>query len=140
MQYSTQVWSALIDPEGINLLDVTRAAKFVKSAVVLNAQAMRVCVSANVKENEVVSSEQASSAGIGHDAHAQVDARGHRCPMPLLMAKRGLNALMSGQTLHVISTDMGSQRDFEVFAKQSGHQLLESEDVDGEFHFLLRKN
>ena len=84
--------------------------------------------------------EQASQSGIGHDADAQVDARGHRCPMPLLMAKRGLNGLEKGQTLFLMSTDAGSQRDFEVFAKQSGHAVLESRTVDDEFHFLLRKN
>ena len=88
----------------------------------------------------VSESEQASSAGIGHDADAQVDARGHRCPMPLLMAKRGLNGLQVGQTLYLISTDAGSRRDFEVFAKQSGHELLEAGNADDEFHFLLRKN
>ncbi|MFK8043463.1 sulfurtransferase TusA family protein [Congregibacter sp.] len=87
-----------------------------------------------------MSSEQASHSGIGHDADAHVDARGHRCPMPLLMAKRGLNGLDEGQTLFLMSTDAGSQRDFEVFAKQSGHEVLESLTVNDEFHFLLRKN
>ncbi|MFT4769382.1 MAG: tRNA 2-thiouridine synthesizing protein A [Glaciecola sp.] len=92
------------------------------------------------KEASLLSSEQASVTGIGHDADARVDARGQRCPMPLLMAKRGLNGLEVGQTLHLISTDTGSRRDFEVFTKQSGHELLEAVDVDDEFHFLLRKN
>lgn len=73
------------------------------------------------------------------EATAQVDARGHRCPMPLLMAKRGLNTLDVGQTLALLSTDAGSQKDFEVFARQSGHALLASHCVDGEFHFLLQK-
>lgn len=87
-----------------------------------------------------MTSDQASDAGIGHDADVQVDARGHRCPMPLLMAKRGLNGLQSGQTLYLISTDAGSRRDFEVFAKQSGHELVTATDAGDEFHFLLRKN
>lgn len=85
-------------------------------------------------------SDQAPNAGIGHDADLQVDARGHRCPMPLLMAKRGLNGLQRGQTLHLMSTDAGSRRDFEVFAKQSGHELVHAVDAGDEFHFLLRKN
>lgn len=69
----------------------------------------------------------------------EVDARGHRCPMPLLMAKRGLNTLEAGQTLRLLSTDPGSRRDFEVFARQSGHELLEYRESDAEFHFMLRK-
>lgn len=87
-----------------------------------------------------MSSEQASAALIGHDADMQVDARGHRCPMPLLLAKRGLNGLEAGQTLHLISTDVGSRRDFEVFANQSGHEVLKAVDANNEYHFLLRKN
>ncbi|WP_008292402.1 sulfurtransferase TusA family protein [Congregibacter litoralis] len=87
-----------------------------------------------------LSSEQASHGGIGHDADARVDARGLRCPMPLLMAKRGLNALEVGQTLHLLSTDAGSRRDFEVFARQSGHEIVQTLDVDDEFHFVLRKS
>jgi len=60
--------------------------------------------------------------------------------MPLLMAKRGLNSLQSGQTLHVISTDAGSRRDFEVFAKQSGNELVQGLQAGDEYHFLLRKH
>ncbi|MEL7046406.1 MAG: sulfurtransferase TusA family protein [Pseudomonadota bacterium] len=70
---------------------------------------------------------------------AVVDARGHRCPMPLLMAKRALNKLDTEQTLQLVSTDPGSIRDFEVFARQSGHELMHAVERDGEFHFQLRK-
>ena len=70
----------------------------------------------------------------------EVDARGLDCPMPLLKAKRALNALDSGQQLRVLATDSGSQRDFQVFAEQSGHTLLASE-VDGDvYRYLLQKN
>ncbi len=72
-------------------------------------------------------------------ADSVVDASGQRCPMPLLMAKRTLNGLEVGQTLCLVSTDPGSRRDFEVFAQQSGHALLRSEETDGTFRFLLRK-
>ncbi len=73
------------------------------------------------------------------DADAVVDARGHRCPMPLLMAKRALNKLDVQQTLDLVATDPGSMRDFEVFARQSGHELVRAVERDGEFHFQLRK-
>jgi tRNA 2-thiouridine synthesizing protein A len=70
----------------------------------------------------------------------EVDARGLDCPMPLLKAKRALNTLDSGQRLRVLATDSGSQRDFQVFAEQSGHTLLASE-VDGDvYRYLLQKN
>ena len=50
-----------------------------------------------------------------------VDARGERCPMPLLLAKRALSALPSGAVLEVLSDDAGSERDFESFARLAGH-------------------
>lgn len=69
----------------------------------------------------------------------EVDARGLDCPMPLLKAKRALNAMASGQKLRILATDSGSQRDFQVFAEQSGHYLLASE-VEGDvYRYLLQK-
>jgi tRNA 2-thiouridine synthesizing protein A len=68
-----------------------------------------------------------------------LDASGLSCPMPLLKAKQALNKLPGGALLRVISTDPGSVRDFEVFSRQSGHQLLESNSHDGRFEYLLRK-
>ena len=69
----------------------------------------------------------------------ELDARGLECPMPLLKAKRALNGMCGGERLRILATDKGSVRDFEVFARQSGHALLRSEESDGTFRFLLRK-
>ena len=44
--------------------------------------------------------------------------------MPLLMAKRALRDLPSGATLEVLSTDKGSERDFESFARLAGHRVV----------------
>jgi TusA-related sulfurtransferase len=68
-----------------------------------------------------------------------VDATGLECPMPLLKAKRALNAMESGQRLRVLATDKGSVRDFQVFAEQSGNLLLSAEEADGVFSYLLEK-
>jgi len=69
----------------------------------------------------------------------EVDATGLACPMPLLQAKRALNAMRVGQRLQVLATDRGSVRDFRVFAEQSGHLLLSSEETDGVYRYLLEK-
>ena len=68
-----------------------------------------------------------------------LDASGLTCPMPLLKAKQALNRLPAGAVLHVIATDPGSVRDFEVFARQSGHELIETKQSPARFEFLLRK-
>ena len=83
--------------------------------------------------------DRAIAEDLGSEADAEVDARGHRCPMPLLMAKRGLNTLESGQRLRLLSTDPGSAKDFELFARQSGHQIVASTEIGDEYHFLLQK-
>lgn len=69
----------------------------------------------------------------------ELDARELRCPMPLLKAKRALNAMAPGQRLRVLATDSGSQRDFRVFAEQSGHALLASDENGGTYTYLLEK-
>lgn len=72
-------------------------------------------------------------------ADKELDARGLNCPLPILRAKKALNDMSSGQTLHIIATDPGSVKDFEAFARQTGNALLESNETNGEFSFLLKK-
>jgi tRNA 2-thiouridine synthesizing protein A len=72
-------------------------------------------------------------------ADKELDARGLNCPLPILRAKKALNDMGSGQTLHIIATDPGSVKDFEAFARQTGNALLESSETNGEFSFLLKK-
>jgi tRNA 2-thiouridine synthesizing protein A len=69
----------------------------------------------------------------------ELDASGLNCPLPILRAKKTLNAMASGQVLHIVATDPGSVRDFEAFAKQTGNELLESKEEGGKFHFRLKK-
>ena len=70
----------------------------------------------------------------------ELDLSGLTCPMPLLKAKQALNKMESGQVLKVLATDPGSERDFQVFAEQSGNSLLELENHDGTFGYWIRKN
>ncbi len=69
----------------------------------------------------------------------ELDASGLNCPLPILRAKKTLNAMDSGQVLHIIATDPGSVKDFDAFAKQTGNDLMESKEEGGKFHFLIKK-
>lgn len=69
----------------------------------------------------------------------ELDARGLNCPLPILRTKKMLNDMSGGQTLRVVATDPGAVKDFQAFAKQTGNELLESGEANGEFSFLLRK-
>ena len=68
-----------------------------------------------------------------------LDVTGLSCPLPLLKAKQALNRLDSGAVLKVDCTDAGSVRDFQVFAKQSGHSLIEQQEQDGHYIHWLKK-
>ena len=73
------------------------------------------------------------------DITKEVDARGLNCPLPILKAKKALSELTSGQLLRVLSTDPGSVRDFQAFAKQTGNELVEQQTVGEEFIHILRR-
>ena len=72
-------------------------------------------------------------------ADCVVDTRGLNCPMPILKAKKGTRDLQSGQILHVIATDSGAANDFPLFCRQSGNELIETSNEDGDYHFYIRK-
>ncbi|MFZ3219456.1 MAG: sulfurtransferase TusA family protein [Rhodoferax sp.] len=69
----------------------------------------------------------------------EIDTRGLHCPLPILKAKKALADMESGQTLKVVSTDAGSLRDFQAFAKQTGNTLLEQQTEGAEFIHVLRR-
>jgi tRNA 2-thiouridine synthesizing protein A len=72
-------------------------------------------------------------------ADKELDARGLNCPLPILRTKKMLNELTGGQTLRIVATDPGAVKDFQAFAKQTGNELLESGETNGEYTFLIKK-
>ncbi|WP_028999451.1 sulfurtransferase TusA family protein [Azohydromonas australica] len=69
----------------------------------------------------------------------EIDTRGLNCPLPILKAKKALAEIDSGQVLKVVATDPGSVRDFQAFARQTGHELVEQTSSGDEFVHWLRK-
>ncbi len=70
----------------------------------------------------------------------ELDVRGLKCPLPILRTKKTLATMSSGQVLKVMATDPGSRKDFEAFARQTGHEMEDQSGDDGaEFVFLIRR-
>ena len=69
----------------------------------------------------------------------ELDARGMNCPLPILRARKALDAMSSGQVLRIVATDPGSVKDLEAFAKQTGNVLISQSAGDKEFVFFMRK-
>lgn len=73
-------------------------------------------------------------------APQQLDVCGLACPLPLLKARKALRDVEVGRVLEVLATDPGSWRDFAAFAEQSGHGLIEANETNGVFRYLLKRN
>lgn len=60
-----------------------------------------------------------------------LDTKGLNCPMPVVKARKKISELTEGQVLRIISTDRGSIKDFQGWAKIAKNlELLEQETAD----------
>lgn len=73
------------------------------------------------------------------EVNRELDTRGLNCPLPILKAKKALADMGSGELLRVVSTDAGSVRDFQAFARQTGNDLVEQTTVGADFMHVLRR-
>jgi tRNA 2-thiouridine synthesizing protein A len=69
----------------------------------------------------------------------KLDLKGLNCPLPILKAKKRLYELGAGQTLCVLADDPGSVKDFQAFSRQTGNELLDMQELDDHYLFVLRK-
>ena len=72
-------------------------------------------------------------------ADKEIDTRGLNCPLPILRAKKALADMMQGQVLKVVSTDPGSNRDFQAFCKQTGNELLGQQAIGKDYIHVLKR-
>lgn len=68
-----------------------------------------------------------------------LDVRGWGCPMPLLKAKKAIEALGRGKVLEVLGTDPGSKNDFASWAEKTGNEYLGHTEEAEHFKYYLRK-
>jgi tRNA 2-thiouridine synthesizing protein A len=54
----------------------------------------------------------------------KLDVRGAKCPIPIVKAKKELDAMTAGDQLEVTATDPGSVPDFQGWAKTAKHVVL----------------
>lgn len=74
------------------------------------------------------------------ETNTTLDASGLNCPLPILRTRKALNAMASGETLKVISTDPGSVKDISSFCAQTGDELIENFGDEQAFTFIIRKS
>jgi tRNA 2-thiouridine synthesizing protein A len=72
-------------------------------------------------------------------ADQTLDARMLNCPEPIIQTRKALSGLAEGQTLLVLATDPGAVLDFQAYCRISGNELVEMQEISGEYRFLIRK-
>jgi len=69
----------------------------------------------------------------------QLDTRGLACPLPVLKARKRLQALPVGARLQVLATDPKAPADFRLYCSEAGHLLVEDvSEADG-YRFVIEK-
>jgi len=69
----------------------------------------------------------------------RLDATGLICPLPVLRARKALEALGPGDELVVLATDPAARNDLPAFCATAGHALLERWSEGEVLGFRIRK-
>lgn len=70
----------------------------------------------------------------------EMDLSGVDAPMHLLRARKAMEGLSAGQTLHVVTTVLDCVPEFETLARHTGGSVLGKQMVGEKLHLVLRKN
>lgn len=68
-----------------------------------------------------------------------LDARGLKCPLPVLRMEKRLAAIAPGAALEVLATDPMARIDIPLYCRQNGHALTLAEE-DSVLRFLIVKD
>ena len=68
-----------------------------------------------------------------------LDAKGLKCPMPVVKTSKEIKSIDVGGVLEVLATDPGSMADITAWTKSTGNELLGAEKEEGVFKFYIRR-
>ena len=72
-------------------------------------------------------------------ASQTLDARGLKCPMPVVRTSQEIKKIEVGDVLELLATDPGSVADMIAWCKSTGNELLSRDREDGIFKFYIRR-
>ena len=73
------------------------------------------------------------------DHTVEIDARGLKCPEPLMLVRNKMMDMQSGEIIKVLATDPSTSWDFPNFCKFLGHQMLSQEESGDEYTYWICK-
>jgi tRNA 2-thiouridine synthesizing protein A len=68
-----------------------------------------------------------------------LDCSGMLCPVPVIKTSKAIKELEVGQVLKLIATDPGAPSDMEAWSRQTGNELMDSQEDGGKYVFYLRR-
>jgi TusA-related sulfurtransferase len=72
-------------------------------------------------------------------ADLTLNAVGKKCPMPVLMTKKELKKMSSGQTLELVVDDKGALKDVPALISKTGDTIVETKEDGTNITFMIRK-
>ena len=72
-------------------------------------------------------------------ADIKLNTVGKKCPMPVLMTKKELKKMSSGQTLELISDDRGALKDVPALINKTGDTIVETKEAGDQIIFTIKK-
>ncbi|WP_161878454.1 sulfurtransferase TusA family protein [Alkalibacterium sp. MB6] len=73
------------------------------------------------------------------NVHKVLDVKGLACPMPIVKTRKEIKSMNTGEILEVQATDKGALKDFQAWAKSSGHELLDTNETNDVLTFHIKK-
>jgi TusA-related sulfurtransferase len=72
-------------------------------------------------------------------AEKTLDCLGKKCPMPVLLTKKELKKLESGDVLELVVDDTGALKDIPALLSKTGDELLETKEEESKIVFKIKK-
>ena len=70
----------------------------------------------------------------------KLDACGLYCPEPVMLLHNKIRDMQAGEILELLATDPSTTRDVRKFCTFLGHELLQADERDGVFIYLIKKS
>ncbi len=74
-----------------------------------------------------------------HQADIEVDAKGLRCPEPLMVVRNKMMDMRSGEVIKIVATDPSTSWDFAKFCKFLNHEMVHQETDENEYRYWIKK-
>ncbi len=73
------------------------------------------------------------------EADKVLDCTGLLCPIPVIKTSQAIKEVEVGEILHMIATDPGAPPDMDAWARQTGHEVVDTTEEDGKFLFWFKR-